>query len=213
VLGPLASLACRLANALLNDERSAATARSAAEMRLLLKRAVTITAVVSTATVVVLFVIWALTGGRFWPVWPLISFALVVGVPGAMLLVLEHPGASRLAGGSAALAMQLSVSIVVLAFLIAVWAVGGDGYFWPMWSALGLVAAAIVHAAVVYIRNHHRIEKLEASRAGAVDVQETELRRIERDLHDGAQARLVALGMSLASPSSTSTPIPKSCAS
>ena len=28
-------------------------------------------------------------------------------------------------------------------------------------------------------------------------MQETELRRIERDLHDGAQARLVALGMSL----------------
>ena len=42
-----------------------------------------------------------------------------------------------------------------------------------------------------------RIETLETSRAGAVDVQESELRRIERDLHDGAQARLVALGMSL----------------
>ncbi|MDF2752906.1 MAG: integral rane sensor signal transduction histidine kinase, partial [Gaiellaceae bacterium] len=40
-------------------------------------------------------------------------------------------------------------------------------------------------------------EVLEASRAGAVDAQEAELRRIERDLHDGAQARLVALGMSL----------------
>jgi signal transduction histidine kinase len=50
---------------------------------------------------------------------------------------------------------------------------------------------------VVYASHHHRIEALEASRAGAVDVQETELRRIERDLHDGAQARLVALGMSL----------------
>ncbi len=34
-------------------------------------------------------------------------------------------------------------------------------------------------------------------RAGAIDEQESELRRIERDLHDGAQARLVALGMSL----------------
>ena len=42
-----------------------------------------------------------------------------------------------------------------------------------------------------------RIETLETSRAGAVDVQDAELRRIERDLHDGAQARLVALGMSL----------------
>jgi signal transduction histidine kinase len=30
-----------------------------------------------------------------------------------------------------------------------------------------------------------------------VDAQDAELRRIERDLHDGAQARLVSLGMSL----------------
>ena len=42
-----------------------------------------------------------------------------------------------------------------------------------------------------------RIDTLETTRAGAIDEQETELRRIERDLHDGAQARLVALGMSL----------------
>ena len=33
--------------------------------------------------------------------------------------------------------------------------------------------------------------------AGALDVQASELRRIERDLHDGAQARLVALSMKL----------------
>jgi signal transduction histidine kinase len=54
-------------------------------------------------------------------------------------------------------------------------------------------------AAVVLRRGRleHRIEVLETTRAGAVDVQETELRRIERDLHDGAQARLVALGMNL----------------
>jgi signal transduction histidine kinase len=43
----------------------------------------------------------------------------------------------------------------------------------------------------------NRIEELTSTRAGAVDAQDAELRRIERDLHDGAQARLVALGMSL----------------
>ncbi|WP_221353552.1 sensor histidine kinase [Streptomyces beigongshangae] len=42
-----------------------------------------------------------------------------------------------------------------------------------------------------------RIERLQESRADAVDVSAAELRRIERDLHDGAQARLVAVGMSL----------------
>src|SRR5262249_13201932 len=36
-----------------------------------------------------------------------------------------------------------------------------------------------------------------ATRSGAVDAQDAELRRIERDLHDGAQARIVALGMTL----------------
>ncbi len=43
-----------------------------------------------------------------------------------------------------------------------------------------------------------RVERLTESRAQAVDVQAAELRRIERDLHDGAQTRLVAMGMSLA---------------
>ncbi|MFJ9629650.1 sensor histidine kinase [Streptomyces sp. NPDC101175] len=42
-----------------------------------------------------------------------------------------------------------------------------------------------------------RVAQLAASRAETVDVQAGELRRIERDLHDGAQARLVSLGMSL----------------
>jgi signal transduction histidine kinase len=42
-----------------------------------------------------------------------------------------------------------------------------------------------------------RVERLTETRAGAVDVAAAELRRIERDLHDGAQARLVALAMDL----------------
>jgi signal transduction histidine kinase len=42
-----------------------------------------------------------------------------------------------------------------------------------------------------------RVEQLTQTRADAVDTAATELRRLERDLHDGAQARLVALGMNL----------------
>ncbi len=42
-----------------------------------------------------------------------------------------------------------------------------------------------------------RVQQLTESRAETVDTQAAELRRIERDLHDGAQARLVAIGMSL----------------
>ena len=42
-----------------------------------------------------------------------------------------------------------------------------------------------------------RVQRLTETRGHAVDAAASELRRIERDLHDGAQARLVALGMNL----------------
>jgi signal transduction histidine kinase len=42
-----------------------------------------------------------------------------------------------------------------------------------------------------------RVERLTETRAGVVDAAAAELQRIERDLHDGAQARLVALAMDL----------------
>jgi signal transduction histidine kinase len=42
-----------------------------------------------------------------------------------------------------------------------------------------------------------RVSQLTATRADTVDAQAAELRRIERDLHDGAQARLVSLGMTI----------------
>ncbi|GAA2520101.1 sensor histidine kinase [Streptomyces longisporus] len=42
-----------------------------------------------------------------------------------------------------------------------------------------------------------RVQVLTETRKDAVDTSAAELRRIERDLHDGAQARLVAMGMDL----------------
>jgi len=42
-----------------------------------------------------------------------------------------------------------------------------------------------------------RVQRLTETRTDAVDTQAAEIRRIERDLHDGAQARLVAMGMNL----------------
>ncbi|MGO4421648.1 sensor histidine kinase, partial [Streptomyces sp. MCAF7] len=43
-----------------------------------------------------------------------------------------------------------------------------------------------------------RVDELTAQRADTTIAQAAEIRRIERDLHDGAQARLVMLGLSLA---------------
>jgi signal transduction histidine kinase len=42
-----------------------------------------------------------------------------------------------------------------------------------------------------------RVKRLATTRAGAVDAAASELERLERDLHDGAQARLVAVAMEL----------------
>jgi signal transduction histidine kinase len=43
----------------------------------------------------------------------------------------------------------------------------------------------------------HRVEQLTQTRAGVVDAADAERRRLERDLHDGTQQRLVALAMNL----------------
>jgi signal transduction histidine kinase len=195
LLGPMTMLSRALAVRLLSGDGAR---RAAAETRMIRLRALRIAALMATAIVIALVVIWALTGqGYFWPIWPLLSLALVVAIPGWVVLVLEHPLPKRLAGGSMWLAVQVGISGLIAAFLVAVWAVSTHGYFWPVWPALGLAICAALSAAVVFAGHQHRIEALETSRAGAVDAQETELRRIERDLHDGAQARLVALGMSL----------------
>jgi signal transduction histidine kinase len=42
-----------------------------------------------------------------------------------------------------------------------------------------------------------RVSALTRSRSGALDRQAAELKRVERDLHDGAQARMVSLALSL----------------
>ena len=43
----------------------------------------------------------------------------------------------------------------------------------------------------------HRVEHLTQTRTGVVDAADAERRRLERDLHDGTQQRLVALAMNL----------------
>ncbi|MDP9861369.1 MULTISPECIES: sensor histidine kinase [Streptosporangium] len=54
-----------------------------------------------------------------------------------------------------------------------------------------------------------RVETLQESRAEVVDAADAERRRIERDLHDGAQQRLVSLAMSLGMARATLTDVPE----
>ncbi|MDT0414062.1 histidine kinase [Streptomyces sp. DSM 41982] len=70
------------------------------------------------------------------------------------------------------------------------------------WSAPAFVQAyfRLTRAVLAPSREQEmaaRINRLTATREDAVDTSAAELRRIERDLHDGAQARLVAVGMDL----------------
>ena len=51
--------------------------------------------------------------------------------------------------------------------------------------------------------------RLTRTRSDATETAVAELRRIERDLHDGAQARLVAVGMSLRAAEQLIGPIPR----
>jgi signal transduction histidine kinase len=52
-----------------------------------------------------------------------------------------------------------------------------------------------------------RVYRLEETRAGMVEAADAERRRIERDLHDGAQQRLVALAMTLGRAKASEDPV------
>ena len=60
----------------------------------------------------------------------------------------------------------------------------------------GLLAGAML-APTGHAELEQRVRQLTETRTEALDTGASEIRRIERDLHDGAQARLVAMGMTL----------------
>jgi signal transduction histidine kinase len=66
-------------------------------------------------------------------------------------------------------------------------------------AALPLAGAALIFWTVYRLQQDsvQRVRELEQSRAGLVEDSTVRLRRIERDLHDGAQAQMVAVAMKL----------------
>jgi signal transduction histidine kinase len=141
--------------------------------------------------------VWALTGaGSFWPYWVALPLAAPLGVHAVVEQLAVRPELWRRKGMTLGLATQIGVTGVIELFLIGVWMGSGflDDYFWPAWPLLGFVIAAAAHWAIVQAV---RVDHLETVQSETVEQQDTDLRRIERDLHDGAQARLVALGINL----------------
>ncbi|MGE4427034.1 MAG: sensor histidine kinase [Solirubrobacteraceae bacterium] len=146
--------------------------------------------------------VWALDGlGWFWPVWVWFAFACTVG---SHLLTLHVADRWDAPGGRWHAFYVVLAAAAVLE--VVIWALAGMGEFWPVWPLMSIAFLA----GSGWIWNHRaalpwsdaqalqgRVEELTRTRRGALDVQAAELRRIERDLHDGAQARLVALSMQL----------------
>ena len=145
-------------------------------------------------------VIWAGTGfGSYWPIW--IWFAGLVPISLFWILPRATEGQE---GRRLTLSLHSGLTAWVVLVLVMIWIAAGGGSFWPLVTVVVLIAALVLHALVLRRaedRDGHgleeRVVELTRTRRGALDVQAEELRRIERDLHDGAQARLVALSMQL----------------
>jgi signal transduction histidine kinase len=97
----------------------------------------------------------------------------------------------------AALPLALTTSLVVLVLFVPV----VTGIAW--WFGVGpiMVARSRIDRWFLAVgtteRLEQRVEALTETRSQTLDHAAAELRRIERDLHDGAQARLASLGMTL----------------
>ena len=162
--------------------------------------ALSVHAALSILLAVLVAVVWAAAGGgEFWPVWVWFGLAIVLAIHALVFDARRRPPARE-----KGLLVHAQVTGLIGAVLIVVWALAGFGTFWPAWAMFGLALALGAHAIVVHRERLpqarerelvERVDELTRTRRGALDVQAAELRRIERDLHDGAQARLVALSM------------------
>jgi signal transduction histidine kinase len=158
-----------------------------------------IAAVVSLA----MAVLWAVTGGgTFWAGWVWLGLGASVALHAALRWALDIEPL-----GERAVAIVGSLALILFGIDVGAWLLSGLGFFWPLIPGLVTGTATAILALVVYrdrlwgaAREREltdRVDELTRTRRGAVEVQAAELRRIERDLHDGAQARLVALSMQL----------------
>ena len=79
---------------------------------------------------------------------------------------------------------------------------GAAALYAAPWLARGVAAVQVAMARLLLEAGERerltaRVDTLEETRAGMVAAADAERRRIERDLHDGAQQRLVSLAMTL----------------
>ena len=129
---------------------------------------------------------------------------------------IEEPSRLRMRGGGGffqRLWMQLNDPVgwrtALYEFIRLPWGVLTFGVtlasLFVLWPVLPFIARGLTNADRAMVRAllspsdelERRIAELESDRGVVVDTAAADLRRIERDLHDGAQARLVNLAMGL----------------
>jgi signal transduction histidine kinase len=99
--------------------------------------------------------------------------------------------------------VRIGAGIALVGLSIVTLAVGGNDWKAVAWTLafLAMAAANVAFAyweiTIAYRPLPRRVRELEQSRARVVDDSAARLRRIERDLHDGAQAQMVAVAMKL----------------
>lgn len=157
---------------------------------------VAVHAAITAALAVAVLAIWAATGGGyFWPGFVIgyLVYLLVAHGMGRWFMIRPQSWERSLdralftsvimgVGGGAAAALLLDESPLRLGFFMLTFSL-----------AFNLIQLRFSPGSVL----DKRVEQLIRTRRGVLDVQADELRRIERDLHDGAQARIVSLSMQL----------------
>jgi signal transduction histidine kinase len=99
--------------------------------------------------------------------------------------------------------VRLGAGVVLVGLGVVTLGFGGNDWKTAAWTMAFLAAAAANVAfaywemTIAYRALPRRVRELEQSRALVVDDSAVRLRRIERDLHDGAQAQMLAVAMKL----------------
>ena len=118
-----------------------------------------------------------------------VLFALVDFLPGALLVTLVLGLTTQLVQG-----VLIGVDVYLVGFGLLVVLVAGLYVAWALATVQAILVEDLVRPRAEL---REQVDQLTSSRRELVDVFAAERRRIERDLHDGAQQQLVLLSMQL----------------
>lgn len=133
------------------------------------------------------------------PVGMLLGIVTLLAWIGSLALIFLPAYVGSLPGGTAKLPFVeigpgsgawIAAALGIIGLLAAPWIT-------PLHAALERRLATVLLGPGRDAELASEVDRLEVSRSAAVDTAEAERRRIERDLHDGAQQRLVALAVQL----------------